>query len=114
MARSGTGLLHITTTALVGMSIAAAWQNGKYWRLGLNFIIAVAIHGLWNALSVISTLTAVRQMGTGGAGLLDGLAVLAPVVGLALLAVGILVLLLSLNRRLQKTMPVSEPVIIDP
>ena len=112
--RAGTGLLHITTTSLVGMSIALAWQTGKYWRLVLNLFIAMAIHGLWNALSVLSGLTAVRQLETGGAGILNGLAAAAPAGGLVLLSLGILALLLNLNRRVRKTLPVPEPVIIDP
>lgn len=56
--RTGTCLLHITTTALVGWAMAEAWQNGAYLRLGATYLLAVALHGLWNGLSIISGLTA--------------------------------------------------------
>lgn len=56
--RSGTCLLHITTTALVGRAMANAWGKGAYLQLGGTYLLAVALHGLWNALSIISGLAA--------------------------------------------------------
>jgi biotin transporter BioY len=60
-ARAGTILLHITSTALVGWAMAAAWRDGNYWRLGLFYLLAVALHGLWNGMAVLSGLAAVLE-----------------------------------------------------
>lgn len=59
LGRVGTCLLHITTTALVGWALANAWANRAYWRLGATYLLAVALHGLWNGLSILSGLAAV-------------------------------------------------------
>ena len=50
--RIGAGLLHMTASGLVGMGLASAWTQKKYFRLALVFLLAVSIHGAWNALSL--------------------------------------------------------------
>ena len=52
--RSGTNLLHITTTALMGWGLVSAWRNAKFLRLGLAYAVAVSLHGLWNGFSVVA------------------------------------------------------------
>ena len=51
--RAGTGLLHITTTALVGWGLACAWQKGEHWKLAVSFVAAVGLHCAWNAFAVL-------------------------------------------------------------
>ncbi|HWQ45591.1 MAG TPA: PrsW family glutamic-type intramembrane protease [Longilinea sp.] len=51
--RAGTGLLHVTTCGLVGMGLAYAWSERRYFRLILFYFCATAIHGLWNYLSIV-------------------------------------------------------------
>lgn len=59
--RAGTILLHITTTALVGWAMASAWRDGNYLRLGLSYLLAVGLHGLWNGLAVLSGLAVATE-----------------------------------------------------
>lgn len=55
IARVGTGLLHIISTGLVGWGMTSFWQSRRYlWRMIGAFILAVTLHGLWNASSIIS------------------------------------------------------------
>ena len=52
LARAGTGVMHITTTALVSWALASTWKDGRYVRVFLTYLAAVIIHGVWNSLTV--------------------------------------------------------------
>jgi hypothetical protein len=52
--RISTGLLHIITTGLMGLALVLAWRYGRYKRLFLTYLLVVFIHGLWNALALLS------------------------------------------------------------
>lgn len=51
-ARSGTAVMHIFTGGITGWALAAAWRYRKYLQLGLTYLAAVAIHALWNGLTL--------------------------------------------------------------
>ncbi|MFZ2097028.1 MAG: PrsW family glutamic-type intramembrane protease [Anaerolineales bacterium] len=53
--RISTLLLHCFTAGLVGWALVSAWSQRRYLRLGLTYIIAIFIHGLWNGMAVLST-----------------------------------------------------------
>jgi len=55
VARIGTAVIHILTAALMGWALVQAWSEKRYLRLGVTYLTAVSIHGLWNALTVISS-----------------------------------------------------------
>lgn len=55
--RVGTGLLHIFTAGIMGWALCASWQDGKYTRSGVVFLVNVLVHGVWNFLAVSSALT---------------------------------------------------------
>ena len=55
LSRIGTGVLHITTSALMGAAIVLAWRERRYFRLLGIYILVVALHGLWNALAITYT-----------------------------------------------------------
>lgn len=110
LARLGTAIIHITTTALSGWALASAWQKNQYYRLGLIYLCTVAIHGLWNGLTLCAVLTALTQtqylsptnqlvirIGQG-----------APL-GLMVLLAGSFILLLLSNKKL-RSFPEDEPV----
>lgn len=46
--RIGTAIIHITTTGLMGWALASAWHTNSYLQLGITYLLAVSIHGLWN------------------------------------------------------------------
>jgi hypothetical protein len=53
--RIGTGLLHITTSAIMGAAIVLDWRERRYLRLLGSYFLAVSLHGLWNALAMVFT-----------------------------------------------------------
>jgi hypothetical protein len=59
VSRLGTSIIHILTTGLTGWAIAWAWREKRYLRLGVTYLIAVAIHALWNGLAILSLIPGV-------------------------------------------------------
>lgn len=51
--RMGTAVMHIFTTGLMGWGIASAFTEKRYFRLIGAYLLAVTIHGLWNAAPVL-------------------------------------------------------------
>ncbi|HET6598067.1 MAG TPA: PrsW family glutamic-type intramembrane protease [Anaerolineales bacterium] len=98
--RIGTGLLHITTSALMGAAIVSAWRGRRYMRLIGTYTFVVLLHGLWNALAMLFTFSTLAEF-------LDQpgrLAAIQPwlIAMMSLLAVGFFLVLVSSNRRLRK------------
>jgi RsiW-degrading membrane proteinase PrsW (M82 family) len=60
--RIGTGLLHITTSALMGGAIVLAWRERRYLRLIGTYLLAVSLHGLWNAFAVFFTFSTLAEL----------------------------------------------------
>jgi len=52
LARAGTTGIHVLTAGLTGWGLALAWSKGNFLRLGINFSLAVLLHGLWNGLVI--------------------------------------------------------------
>ncbi len=98
--RAGTGLLHITTAALMGMAFAGAWQAGRYALLGVTYFGVSLLHGLWNAFSVLAGLSEILS---GQAGLVQYLhrAGLAAPYALGILALVMLLMLVGANLHLR-------------
>lgn len=101
--RSGTGAIHIFTSALVGSALTAAWQSNRYFRLFLAYLIAVFFHGVWNGSTI---LFALRSLSTAEQGfwlwpLTHNLATIAPLTILLLACLAIWGLW-SFNRQFRK------------
>lgn len=97
--RTGTGLLHVTTAGILGWAMAKTWQDGKYQRISLTYLGMIFLHGAWNFFAVLLALqSAVVPID------FSWVQALLPYVQWVLcgLAVGMIVLLTLLNRRLQK------------
>ena len=96
IARFGTGLLHITTTSIVGWGLGAAWQKRQYLQLGLSYALAVLLHGIWNLFGFLLGLGPLL----GSTGLAYRLAIISPY-ALAVMAVVLFLILLRWNRSLR-------------
>ncbi len=100
--RAGGGVMHILNTGLMGWAIASAWQDRHFLRLAGVYALAVTLHGLWNAMTVMILLGGLRVVASPqptdllGAGL-TGLGMLI----LVTLALGGLITLYLVNRRLR-------------
>lgn len=54
LGRIGTAVLHILVSGLVGWGMARTWWDGKWIPLIAMTLGAVALHGFWNALALLS------------------------------------------------------------
>jgi hypothetical protein len=95
--RAGTGLLHIMTTGLVGWALALAWRERKYLRLAMAYLVAVVIHGLWNALAILSASGVLDAFVTPD---LEGIS-MGAVIGLVITGIIMFIYLLVSNRSLR-------------
>jgi len=109
--RIGTGLLHITTSALMGAAIVLALRQRRYLRLLGTYVLAVTLHGLWNTSAILYTFSSLAKI----LGQTDRLSTIQPItmIAMSLLAVGLFVILLRANHQMRKTLapPLIEPVI---
>ncbi len=101
--RIGTGLLHVTTSALMGAAIVAAWQERRYLRLAGTYLLAVLLHGLWNALAILFSFASLAQTFS-QAGFLTTIQP-ALLVGMVLLAVVLFAILIIGNRVMRRRIP---------
>jgi hypothetical protein len=100
-ARLGTGILHALASGLVGWAIVSAWNERKVVRAGFVTLLAVFLHGLWNALAVIYGVSDYLQDGSGGrVGILYQVGKIGPY-ALAALTIIMLLFLILINRRLR-------------
>lgn len=52
LTRVGTGVLHITTSALMGAGIVYAIREHRYFHLLGSYAVSVSMHALWNTLAI--------------------------------------------------------------
>jgi len=101
--RAGTSTLHIVTTGLMGWAMASAWQNGRFWRLGATYLLAVGIHGLWNVFGLLAGLPELINSAQANSDLTVFLRIgtLSPYVLLVLMVI-LFLILLGMNSRLRQ------------
>jgi len=105
--RIGTGLLHITTSALMGGAIFMAIRERRYLRLLGTYLLAVFLHGLWNASAITVSFSSLLLMYGGMAN--SGTLLWGSTIGLAILAAVLFALLITSNRRLHHSLQPSTP-----
>ena len=103
--RIGTGLLHITTSALMGAAIVLAWREWRYLRLVGTYFLAVTLHGLWNTFAMLFTFSGLAEL-LGQPGLLSTLQPII-VITMSTLAMGLFAILVLSNRKMRNLVPSS-------
>ncbi len=99
LTRIGTDILHVTTSALMGAAIVNAIQGRKYLQLLGTYILSVSLHGLWNALAILFTFSALADLAD-TPNILAGKQ-LPLSISMGVLAALFLVILLVSNRRMR-------------
>lgn len=100
--RAFSGSMHMLATGLVGWGIASARLEKRYWRLVGMILLAMSLHGVWNAgaiLTVAGGLRVILAMPE-----MDALGILFGMAGvgvLFLLMVGMFVALFLINGKLR-------------
>jgi PrsW family intramembrane metalloprotease len=109
--RIGTGLLHITTSALMGAAIVLALRQRRYLRLLGTYVIAIALHGLWNASAMLYTFSDLAKL-LNQADRWSAVQTIS-IGALSILSVGLFAILLTSHARMKTAMePVSEAAMI--
>ena len=104
VARIGTSLIHIVTTGLMGWALALAWKEKRYMRLGVSYLAAVFIHGLWNSTVILTAGTEIFGTNIMLPDFARFISAGAPLV-FAVLVLGSFVLLLTFNATLRQSSP---------
>lgn len=60
--RAGTGILHMLASGLVGWGLARAWRDGRWFSLVITSLIAFLLHGLWNAVTLVTSIVSLSVM----------------------------------------------------
>ena len=101
LTRIGTGLLHITATALMGWGIVSARQNREYLKLIAIYFLSSALHGTWNASAIMYSYSFLAKEYAPS----NSLSFLAPItfsISIALVGV-LLAILIIANKRLNQS-----------
>ena len=106
LSRIGTGVLHITTSALMGAAIFSAWREHRYLRLIGTYLLVLAFHGLWNALAITYTFSSLGDaLNQEPLKTLQG-----PIaIGMVILALVIFGILVISNRKIRDTISKLKP-----
>jgi RsiW-degrading membrane proteinase PrsW (M82 family) len=108
LARVGGGVIHSLNTGLMGWAIASYWKERRFGRLARTYGLVVLLHGLWNAMTVLTVvgglrvLTSPSQVDLLGSGMM-----MASIAALGILAIGGLIALVVFNLRMRPA-PVAE------
>lgn len=99
-ARTGTSMLHMLTSGLVGWGIVSAFKERRIGRFFAAYFSAFLIHGIWNASAVGAGISAIGE----AVGKPEWLFNYAPALlcGLMVLGIGVVTLLFASNRKLRK------------
>ena len=98
--RIGTGLLHITTSALMGAAILTAWRERRYLYLVGTYFLAVLLHGLWNTFATLFSFSTLAELSNQPGRLGTIQPVLIAV--MSILTIVLFAILLFSNRRMRK------------
>ena len=104
--RIGTGLLHITTSALMGAAIVLAWRERRYLRLVGTYFLAATLHGLWNTFAMLFTFSGLAEL-LGQPGLLSTLQPII-VITMSILAMALFAILVLSNRKMRTIVQASR------
>lgn len=103
LSRIPTLLIHCFTAGLVGWALASAWTERRYLRLGVAFICAILIHGLWNGMALLSIASSLSDEGLISISPFIQLLSKSSVVVIVALGVLVLVLFIGFNAVLRHT-----------
>ena len=101
LSRIGTGILHITTSALMGGAILYAVRERRYLRLLGTYLISISLHGLWNALAILYSFATLTKYFEQQSPLNEFRMPLT--IGMSVLAVVLLIILILSNRKMRVT-----------
>ena len=113
-ARTGTSILHMTSSSLVGWGIASAFKGKRWGRLTGAYLSAVLIHGVWNACAAGAGISAIGE----SLGKPEWVFNYTPamICGLLVMGIGMVAVVLASNRKLRHSeiQPIIEEKVESP
>lgn len=106
LTRATAVLPHVFNSGLVGWGLVMAWQKRGYFRLGLAYLAAVLVHGVWNGLSVALALNSISGFAADVSPLIE--TPLPAAITWGVLVVGILPGLFLANRQMRRQAASSQ------
>jgi hypothetical protein len=113
ISRIGTSILHIFTAGIIGYTLALAWKENRYLRLGTAYLLAVIIHGLWNGLAIVSAIAGLNLEDA----ILPAYMLPTSMIAMVALSTGLFILLILTNRKVRsddtgtpKVLPFTENI----
>ncbi len=103
--RIGASAMHCLTAGLTGWGWGQVWTQRKWLRLLLAYVIAVAIHGTWNGVSIGMTVMGVAV----GPGALQNALVAGSVGLLIVLTIGEIIALMAIAERMGRSNRAAAP-----
>jgi hypothetical protein len=55
--RMGSSLLHTFCGGLIGWAFAKTWSDRNIWRVVGMFVLVIVIHGFWNGLALLPSVS---------------------------------------------------------
>jgi len=110
IARLGTSLIHVLTTGLMGWALVLVWRERRYLRLVSTYMVAVAIHGIWNGTVILNAASELFTDEMTVPEILVTLGEAAPIT-FTILIVFCLLLLLGFNIALGRAIPKGDDII---
>ena len=89
--------MHIFTAGIIGYTLALAWKENRYLRLGTAYLLAVVIHGLWNGLAVLSAVAGLNLEDA----ILPAYVMPTSMIAIVAMTIGLFTLLVLANRRVR-------------
>lgn len=109
LGRTGTGLLHITLSGLVGWGFASAFYSRNWLRAIGNYLLAVLIHGSWNLFSLLTGIIPILPDPNSAGSFPFFLSQIGPY-ALGVISLINLIILFSVNRKLRRDLFIPQPV----
>jgi hypothetical protein len=103
LVRAGSSMMHITAAAIAGYGISLYHISRRPVALAGGYLVAMALHGLWNASIILLAFGGLRLSAVGlpQSALIGWLMIVVGVSALAALCLGTPIALVTLNRRLR-------------
>ena len=113
LARFGTDLVHILNGGLMGWALVRAWREKRFLQLGMTYVLAVLIHGLWNTASIFFSISHLISILPDPPTSLQNLGMISAL-GLIVLICLMLAVLWLVNRKLRAASRPTQPLPVPP
>ena len=96
----------------MGWALARAWREKRYLQLGISYLVAVAIHALWNGLVILTAVSDLFGSDVALPEFLTAVETVSPIM-FGVLLLGCFLALLGFNAALKGNAPTDPPASLE-